>query len=139
MLLGYFSYKFSDSLVKSGDRHFLAWHRTSLVVRNSVLQISLDQSDEWLEDMKAPSPEMAHTGHRDASAMGASAVEVESEKKDFLPRVLQWAVLHPRMRTRTIALRVKSNTVNPKHFKDHLLVRFYFFWSFNFYFISEYS
>ena len=120
MLLGYFSYKFSDSLVKSGDRHFLAWHRASLVVR--ILQISLDQSDERLEDMKAPSPEMAHTGHRDASAMGASAVEAESEKRDFLPRVLQWAVPHPRMRTRTIALRVKSNTVNPKHFKDHLLV-----------------
>lgn len=98
--------KFSDSFVKSGDRHFLAWHRASLVVRNSILQISLDQSDEQLEDVKAPSPEMAHTGNRDVSALGASALEVESEKRDFLARVLQWAVLHPRMRTRTIALRV---------------------------------
>lgn len=35
--------KFSDSFVKSGDRHFQAWHRASLVVRNSVLRISLDQ------------------------------------------------------------------------------------------------
>lgn len=112
--------KFSDSFVKSGDRHFLAWHRASLVVRNSILQISLDQSDERLEDVKAPSPEMAHTDNRDVSALGASAVEAESEKRDFLARVPQRAVLHPRMRIRTIALRVKSNMVNPEHFKDRL-------------------
>lgn len=80
---GYFLTKFSDSFVKSGDRAFSwlgqhPWWSGTLDPKSA-----LTGSDEQLEDA-APSPEMAHTGNRDVSALGASALEVESEKRDFL-------------------------------------------------------